>query len=187
MRSEWCYYKQHFTPEQCKEIIKKAEQLPIDEPTLGSGTAERYDNGIRRSKVRWILRDSIWDNVFSELDKLVARANNEWFNLDYQYCGYLQFTEYDQSYEGCFKRHQDTFLTAPTNRKLSVTVQLTDPTEYQGGQFEFCDIGVKPKAENIITQGTVIIFPSIIFHEVKPVTQGKRCSLVGWYEGPPWR
>jgi PKHD-type hydroxylase len=89
---------------------------------------------------------------------------------------------------GEYTLHKDTFLTFPgPHRKLSISVQLSAPDEYEGGDFEFMDVGQPPKPINIRTQGTAIIFPSITYHKVTPVTKGKRYSLVGWYEGPEWR
>ena len=80
----------------------------------------------------------------------------------------------------------------PSRRKLSMVIQLTDPTEYEGGSLELDtkQIGGKdkqPNADNLKQLGTTIIFPSFLRHRVTPVTEGKRYSLVCWYEGSPFR
>jgi PKHD-type hydroxylase len=165
-----------------------ALKLPAEDPVIGAGGEFKTDDSIRRSKIRWIRRRGEWLDLFAEIDKLVARANAEHFNVLYHYCNALQFTEYDESYQGEYKTHKDTFLTFPgPHRKLSVSVQLSDPTSYEGGDFEFTDVGQAPNPVNIRTQGTAIVFPSITYHRVTPVTKGTRYSLVGWYEGPKWR
>lgn len=75
-------------------------------------------------------------------------------------------------------------------RKLSLTLNLTDPTTYEGGDFMF-DLGVN--AGSIITvkeareQGSVIVFPSFLYHCVSPVTSGVRYSLVNWTLGRPFK
>jgi len=77
-------------------------------------------------------------------------------------------------------------------RKLSMTVNLTEPKHYAGGNLKF-DLG--PHAgkkrykvcEEIRPQGSIIIFPSFTYHCVTPVTRGTRYSLVLWSLGRPWQ
>ena len=77
-------------------------------------------------------------------------------------------------------------------RKLSMTVQLTDPDEYEGGLFQI-DRG--PHFDNeryytvreIMQRGSIIVFPSFVYHQVTPVTKGARESLVMWSIGPRWK
>ena len=77
-------------------------------------------------------------------------------------------------------------------RKLSVTVNLTDPNDYVGGDLEF-DLRNNAIGRNIITmdeardQGTIVVFPSFVPHQVRPVKKGTRFSLVIWNLGPPWK
>ena len=187
MIGEWAYLKGYFTPAQCDQIIQEALTLPEFKATLGP-SSERVDNQWRESTLRAITRNSTWNYLFAELDKIVAQINQEWFQVDYKFLPAIQFATYDSKTQGFYKRHQDVFLAPlPTQRKLSVTVQLSNPDTYEGGDLQFLDVGHHPKQENMRTQGTVCVFPSIIFHEVTPVTKGVRHSLAGWYEGPHWR
>ena len=78
------------------------------------------------------------------------------------------------------------FHNEPFDRKLSMTVQLTDPTEYEGGDFHLDD-SVEPLPSFSKDKGSVLIFPSYINHKVSPVTKGIRRSLVAWFSGPRWR
>jgi len=76
-------------------------------------------------------------------------------------------------------------------RKLSLTLQLSDPKDYSGGELEF-DMTVnknKPYREVLKNkpQGTIVVFPSFIEHRVKPVKKGIRYSLVNWSCGQPWK
>jgi PKHD-type hydroxylase len=187
MIAEWSYFKAHFTPQQCDKIISTALELPEIDGKLGPST-DRVDNEWRRSKIRSIPRTESWIWLYREIDLLVAEANNRWFNVDYKFLPGIQFASYSDKDLGCYKRHQDTFLAPlPTHRKLSFTIQLSDPSTYEGGELNFLDVCSLPNKENIRLQGTVCVFPSIVFHEVTPVTKGIRHSLAGWYEGPHWR
>jgi PKHD-type hydroxylase len=67
-------------------------------------------------------------------------------------------------------------------RKISLSVALNDPSEYEGGELDIWQRGAV--SQNI---GTMNFFPSYITHEVKPVTKGTRYSLVLWFLGPPLR
>ena len=68
-------------------------------------------------------------------------------------------------------------------RKLSMTVILSNPTDYDGGEFIFESTG----DEVFKNQGTIIVFPSFIRHRVNPVTKVIRYSLVNWFEGPAFK
>jgi PKHD-type hydroxylase len=188
MIGEWSYFKEHFSSEICDKIIKKSLEIVEEPATLGPQSTRTSDD-YRRSSVRWIRRSNEWNWLYSELDKLVAAANNSWFGVDYRYLPEIQFASYDSKNQGCYKQHKDTHFISPlkTHRKLSFTVQLSDPTSYDGGDLEFIDVNHKPNAENLRARGTVCVFPSLIYHEVKPVTSGIRYSLAGWYEGAHWR
>jgi PKHD-type hydroxylase len=79
-------------------------------------------------------------------------------------------------------------------RKLSVSVLLSDPKDFKGGEFEFDFRNHDPKdkenkqvAKELNKKGSMIVFPSFIWHRVKPVTKGVRYSLVLWYLGHPWK
>ena len=80
-------------------------------------------------------------------------------------------------------------------RKLSVTVQLTDPKEYDGGGFEQIRLAKTPEGEldkeistldAVSSRGSILVFPGFVWHRVLPVTKGTRRSLVGWVVGKPY-
>jgi PKHD-type hydroxylase len=68
-------------------------------------------------------------------------------------------------------------------RKLSVSILLNDPNEFEGGELEFKDVSNQPK----LKQGSIIVFPATIEHRVLPVTSGVRYSAVTWARGFPFR
>ena len=70
------------------------------------------------------------------------------------------------------------------DRKLSMTIQLTESDAYQGGDFEFEEVHTNA---DFRSEGTVLIFPSYLRHRITPVTQGERKALVAWFYGPRWR
>jgi len=190
MKGEWCYFESWFTKHQCEDIINKAKNLKTLEVARTGLEKEGSMDGIRRSKVAWINeRDEGLTWYFQEIDRLARWANKDWFDFHLTQLPSLQFTEYDSIYKGAYGRHKDVFWVndQPTHRKLSVVVNLTDPSQYEGGDFKMHEVVTCPQADILKRQGTIFFFPSFIDHEVTPVTSGIRHSLVGWYEGPKWR
>ena len=108
---------------------------------------------------------------------------NEWqFDLDF--IEPLQFTCYTETSDR-YEAHIDNLIEGSTYRKLSFSVQLSNPTSYNGADLEFI---VGP--DNVVGprhHGCFIAFPSIITHRVTPLAQGRRYSLVGWCCGPKFR
>ena len=196
MNQWWQMWCEFFTPEECSEIIRRGLLLPDIEAKTGHGSVEsKVNKNIRRSNVRWFDRASYEDWwLFYKMEHAFRFANSNAFNFDLSYFKQIQFTEYDSSNEGKYDWHIDCNMTRnhPSRRKLSMVIQLTDPTEYEGGSLELDtkQIGGKdqqPNADNLKQLGTTIIFPSFLRHRVTPVTEGKRYSLVCWYEGSPFR
>ena len=66
-------------------------------------------------------------------------------------------------------------------------MQLTDPSQYDGGDFQFHQLGDRPDDQELRAQGTIVIFPSYLVHRITAVTRGCRHSLVAWYDGPEFR
>ena len=101
----------------------------------------------------------------------------------------VQYTKYYGHNKGHYNPHVDTFWAndySAYDRKISITVQLSDSDDYEGGDFSFVDDS-SPDRNHLREKGSVLVFLSPIRHVVKPVTAGERRSLVAWLEGPKWR
>ena len=72
-------------------------------------------------------------------------------------------------------------------RKLSMTVQLSDPDSYEGGEFYFYNGNNKEEEPPSQEQGSIIVFDSRMWHRIAPVTKGVRYSLVSWILGPSFQ
>ena len=191
MYTNFSVINEFLSVEECDAIVNYETELDID---LGSvGGRVNINPQARMSTVAWIDRikhkeDFKW--LFTKLDDMVSVVNQHCFDIDYysKGCVALQYTIYDGSIQGHYDFHMDEFLPGnwPDSRKLTMVVQLTDPEEYEGGEFLLRDIS-EPIPDKFRNRGSVIIFPSILYHKVCPVTSGTRRSLVGWYRGPTWR
>jgi PKHD-type hydroxylase len=189
MRGEWCYFKNHFTPEECKLILEMGLLLPAQEAKLGPDGLAQHDNW-RKSKIRFIQRHHIqFEWLFDRMWKMALQANDDWFDFHLSKIDYMQLAEYDSAYQGEYKKHHDVFWInndPKYHRKISAVVQLTDPSEYEGGNFElFGD--ENPDPNEIRALGTSIFIPSFLQHQATQVTSGVRYSLACWFDGPKWR
>ena len=138
---------------------------------------------LRVSDIAWIERtaDSEW--LYARLWSACEAANLRFFGYDIQFIEPLQYSVYRAESSGFYCGHYDWSASEVGIRKLSFTIQLSDPMEYAGGDLVLYtgegEPVVAPK-----TQGSITVFPSWMYHEVTPVTQGVRRSLVGWFQGP---
>ncbi len=87
---------------------------------------------------------------------------------------------------GKYDWHQDVLYNKAKHRKFSIIIQLSDGKDYKGGDFELRD----PYNINLSTfrdKGSMLVFPSFLWHRITPIKRGKRQSIVSWIEGPPWK
>lgn len=191
MNAMWQMWENRFSKPTCERIISLAKLLPIQDASVGGGENENIDTKIRRSKVRW-LNGAMPDfkDLYLDIVDMFHQANRNAFGVDLWHLHEMQFTEYSEQDQGFYDWHMDSFVndSKPSQRKLSMVIQLSDHNNYEGGQLEMRPWFLEePKKETLRKQGTVVIFPSLIYHRVTPVTKGTRHSLVAWMEGPSWR
>lgn len=166
---------------ECREIVKigKAAKLHAGGTGRDSDITER-----RKSKIAFLFPtvETAW--LFEKVSGAIKQLNEQYFGFDLLNLGEgLQFTEY-KSPSQFYDWHVDRGL-GQSVRKLSITIQLTNPDAYQGGDLEMFASGDKIKAPR--EQGWFYAFPSWAEHRVTPVTSGTRHSLVAWVSGPKFR
>ena len=173
-----------------KEFCDAIANAPVffQDATVGTGEKVDKNDDIRRSQVSsfsgYFQQPEIYQAVYS----LIDNVNLEHFKFDLFDLENLQLTKYDHVDQGFYRHHEDTDEPNElgVQRKLSLTIQLTDPSKYQGGSLVFPDLADHDPAKTL-EQGTAIVFPSYLLHGVEPVTSGVRYSLVGWARGPQFR
>lgn len=180
----YAWYDNIFTNEELNTIEKLFNQSEL---SAGEIVGENPENlSVRNSYIKF-LDSSITDNqwIFQRFTEIVNNANERFFKFELNRIESLQYTVYEKGQ--FYKEHMDMSYRNPNNaiRKLSFTMQLTDPDEYEGGELK-----IKHSSDSVIarkTRGSITFFPSYIIHEVTPVTKGVRKSLVGWVTGPRWK
>lgn len=192
----WAYWGKSGLPKKiCNEIIKEGlsktnniattggvKEIPKDKKTL------KKLHKIRNSNVAWL--NNFW--IMKEIRPYVFASNMAaGWNYQYDSAEACQFTVYDSKQKQHYDWHTDGIQDETnTCRKISTSILLNDPSEYEGGDLLFknyiphYDKGDKILNTNKIKQqGTIITFPSFVMHKVTPVTKGTRYSLVIWHRG----
>ena len=189
MRAMWQMWPGAVPEHLIQSIINEGNNYPIANLGLGfDGTTQNTD--YRQSDVRWINKTNESSRFISDVLWYYAQlANRNAFGFDIDFINDIQYTTYRSDNNGKYDWHSDIFWGNPTeyDRKISMVIQLTDPSEYDGGVFEIDAQYQSPNPEELKRKGTVLAFPSFLLHRVTPVTRGIRQSLVSWIEGPKFR
>jgi len=171
-----------FTVEEIQKIKDLATALEEQAPRVGK---KGEDKRVRKCKVKWLSVNEECTWVYQRLVDAIHRINSQYFNLNLYGIQTLQYTIYNAGDKSFYAKHRDVFFEVTNGlvRKLSFSIQLTDPSEYEGGEL-ITDVGFFPTTASKVL-GDVTFFLSDSVHEAKPVTKGVRHALVGWVVGPP--
>ena len=174
-----------FTPDQCRQIIasgrsQKPQTAQVGMGKPGGGT----DTKKRVTTISWIPFKEM-ENMYRDLNNFIQKANENHFGFgDIRITEPAQFTEYPEG--GFYDWHMDCDVSMthePPVRKISMTLLLNDPSEFEGGDLEL----MAPGKFAELKQGHAICFASFLNHRVNKVRRGVRQSLVVWFGGKPFR
>ena len=175
-----------FTPKQCQMVINKGMSLKKETAAVGMGNLKGggVDTKKRITTISWIPFKDM-PEMYRDIEATMLKANNNHFGFEgMQLTEPAQFTHYLTG--GFYEWHMDNDVQGkhqPPVRKISMTLLLSDPSTFEGGELEFMSKGKTAK----LKQGQAIFFASWLQHRVKPVTRGERKSLVMWFGGPPFK
>lgn len=175
-----------FKKEQIQRIIEIGESLNPKDGTVNVLKDGDDINKIRKSKVSWISlnTDTAW--LYDALAYITRQLNGQAFNFDITgFVEDMQYTVYtsDNDHYGWHMDQVNNLAIPP--RKLSLVLQLSDPSEYEGGDLELMTSLEPTKIKK--EKGFICLFPSWTLHRVTPVTKGIRRTLVVWVAGPKFR
>lgn len=184
-----CVYEAALTDVEVSSIISFESKFESVDAKIGSNDAGVSDSNVRSTEIKWIPPDTYQGKYITDICyKYVNQANRENYAFDISTISDIQYTIYNSEQSGHYSWHHDVLKPdCSFDRKLSVSIQLSDPKDYEGGNLIFAAGGNIYPTEVMRKRGTVIVFPSFIEHMVEPVTRGTRKSLVTWVEGPKWK
>jgi len=202
------YFKKAIPDRICDDIIKYGKSLQ-DQMAVTGGVSNTKNLNKKQIKDLKKKRDSniVWMSdrwIYKEIQPYVQKANDSanW-NFQWDWSEPCQFTKYNKgqyydwhrdSWPKPYERQEGDQSNGKI-RKLSVTVSLNEGgKDYTGGELEFdfrdTDPGKKHKiikCKDILPKGSLVVFPSFVWHRVCPVKKGSRYSLVIWNLGWPFK
>ena len=181
-QTNYYWFQNGFNSSELEEIEKLATKYPYTDATIIGN--ESINESIRKSKIKWVYPDDNSQWLYDKFADMVIEANKTWkFNL-YSIIDSIQYTEYLAG-GGHYDWHVDIGPKNISHRKVSIVVQLSDPSEYDGGDLELWNGGAIKSVFR--GRGTTVLFPSFTMHRVTPVTRGLRKSLVLWVGGEHYK
>ena len=200
--NDFYYFRNALSDEMIEDVHKMVYDNNYKFEKGGTGYAEGggidHDNSNNRdiAYIPWVEHSNM---IYTFLEGCVMKANQEIFQFDIQYVtDLLHYVIYPTPNQpdtlgqvretgGHLDWHMDIGQGMVNRRKLATTVQLSDPNDYEGGDFQIWYGG----SEGFITlpreKGDILIFPSFYLHRVTPITKGERRALVFWTGGEPFR
>lgn len=188
-QDNFAYWENFLSEEEIEWVLNCPEWSNMEKAEVGGDRPDSVlDTKIRKSSVSWMLPNADNNFLWKRITDVVAEVNRTFFRFDLTGC-------YEQIQLGCYKEEDQGFYDWHIDnsvkdfgvpRKLSMSLLLSDTSEFKGGQLQ-----LKIMNDNPITveqkKGRAWFFPSYILHRVTPVTKGIRKSLVLWVGGPPFR
>jgi PKHD-type hydroxylase len=190
---QYYWFKTGLSKEDVDKVIALASELPEAERATTIGSED--GGSTRSSMIKWIPTDNpTWDWLYERMMDMSVEANNTLWRFDLRTAlESIQYTEYYASEKGHYDWHQDIGPgKLPSKRKVSITIQLSEGEEYEGGELQLCTgSNGSGQLDNFNTcprgKGVAVLFPSYMMHRVSPVTKGVRKSLVLWVGGGHYR
>lgn len=179
MRELYQVWPSRIEQETVERILAAARSRTAGEGTMFCAAEDL--SCVRSCTVRWLedgwIRSLLWP--------FAQRAAEGGFRVALDGRCQMQICEYSAHRGDQYGWHHDVRWHSQddTDRKISITVQLSTPESYTGGDLEFEEVATNA---DFRSRGTVVLFPSYLRHRIRPVTSGTRRALVAWFSGPRW-
>ena len=179
-QTTYYWFKNGLSNEDIKKVKDYIQKLEFVESTIFSGS----DKSIRDSQIKWIDCNPETEWLYKKIYGYAKEANDAIFNFKLYYSkDSIQYSKYSKN--GKYDWHIDIGENENNSRKLSCSILLNDPKEFEGGDFEYW---IKKNPEKApLEKGSVLFFPSFFLHRVTEVVKGERESLVLWIGGDAYQ
>ena len=189
MKYYWYNYFEAIPITTVDTIVENCLKEELNKGTIGTKDGDVVDEDIRISNIK-LLDIAKYEELFQLIWRYALNANRYAYGFDIANVENCQFSVYDSKDKAKYDWHIDTVWGNPStfDRKISLIIQLSDPSEYEGGQFQVKGVfNTEEEKELMNKKGTIITIPSFVEHRVTPVTKGRRLSLIAWIEGTKFR
>jgi len=166
-------------------LIRFANISEFEETKVGGEEQQKVNFNVRKtftlplSNLKDSLSNGHWCNLlYSYFDRNLKQYKFDANILDYDYKNIFDIEILKYENTGFYTWHVDHFSEIP--RTMSCILLLNN--DYEGGNLCFRNPDGSGEWEVEVKPNRMIIWPSIFLfpHTVKPVTKGKRYSVVAW-------
>jgi len=186
-QTNYYWFEKGFSPEELTEIERLVANIDFVRAQTQAEDNNLTENEYRKSNIKWLPLTQEYKWIYDKIGDMAWEANQNLYHFDlHSMPEQIQYTEYYDYEKGHYDWHMDTGYGNLSQRKISVTVQLSDGDEYEGGDLQLWPGGTYPLVAPR-GKGNVVIFPSFLMHRVTPVTRGTRKSFVLWLGGGHYR
>jgi len=186
---QWSGDNAMFSPPDCDAIIAYGEEVGFQKASIGNPGQAQVNDSYRRADVQTIPYMQRFDWLYQRVSDRVKYANQAHYDFDLtgmrEPFQLLKYTAAEGEVPGHYDWHQDFGASYMGSRKISVVINLSDPSEYDG-----CRLILKTDREEelgYVGKGEGAMFPSWTPHMVSSITRGTRYALVAWVHGAPFR
>jgi PKHD-type hydroxylase len=169
-------FSEAFTASECAAIIALATRETLEPATVWNGAANHIDARTRQAERCYWSRDSEIAWIHDRLDTLFTEAAARFETEVDPVFEDIQFIRYDVGAH-FHTWHSDAGIDRYEERRISVSVELSDASDYEGGVLEIAPAMGLPRT---LPRGGARLFRSRMIHRVTPVTRGVRHALVAW-------
>lgn len=179
-QTNYYWFKKGFNENEINKIKDYVEPLEFQKGTTFSG----INRSVRDSKIKWIEYNPETEWLYEKIYNYAKEANDILYKFKLYYSkDSIQYSRY--SVNGKYDWHIDIGEGTNSLRKLSCSILLNDPSDFEGGDFEYW---IKSKPDKVpLEKGSVLFFPSFFLHRVKEIFKGERESLVLWIGGDSYQ
>ena len=186
-QTNYYWFEKGFSPEELTEIERLVANIDFVRAQTQAEDNNLTENEYRKSNIKWLPLTQEYKWIYDKIGDMAYEANQNLYHFDlHSMPEQIQYTEYYDYEKGHYDWHMDTGYGNLSQRKISVTVQLSDTDEYEGGDLQLWPGGTYPLVAPR-GKGNVVIFPSFMMHRICPVIKGTRKSFVLWLGGGHYR
>lgn len=184
----FAYWETFLSDNDIAQILNLPQWQTIQNASVGVGQISVFVPTIRQSQVAWFTPCEKTQHIWDKIIFAIAEINRTYFHYELTGCYEpAQLSLYLGSEEGHYNWHiDDSENTIQVPRKLSMSLLLSEPSEFTGGELQIKVANDEP-VNLPQAKGRAWFFPSYMLHRVTPVTKGVRRSLVLWVGGPPFK
>lgn len=179
MKYDYFYYTNLYNKDECK-ILQDLVIKNID-PTVEDIKAE----GVLKTSAVGSFALGRLKHELAKFNQTILSINRNNFGFEiFETCDleYLNYNTYSSDNQGQYEWHADKVLNECYDIKLTAILNI-GTEEYEGGDFELF-LNQPTVIKELHSPGSMLVFPSWIYHRVTPVTKGTRTTISRWVNGP---